>query len=226
MDRIKRLNKYQKGFLVAMIVMVLVFTVPILYVAIVPDPQVTYLGHSDGQLQMGQVWEEDGAFEIQLVDVIVGAVEADGMRQCEAILQITNENVVAHKKFNTMLVYQCAKDSDNAYRIRHGSSKLEGYSEPDDTLYAVYPERLEDVMEVWVSVCDTVEVDGFIYDTIENGDALHQFAVEKGQTATFHYGFRAREHMDVLQMDITVLASKNHDKQYKGSYRVEYNIGK
>ena len=48
---------------------------------------------------------------------------------------------------------------------------------------------------------------------------------QKGQTATFRYGFRAREHMDVLQMHITVLASKNHDQQYHGSYKVDFDMG-
>ena len=43
-----------------------------LYVWIMPEPEPTYLGHSDGDLALGEVWNEEGAFQICVTDVIIG----------------------------------------------------------------------------------------------------------------------------------------------------------
>ena len=196
-----------------------------LYVWIMPEPEPTYLGHSDGDLALGEVWNEEGAFQICVRDVIIGDVDETGMRQCEAVIEVTNENVVAHKRSNTMLLYKFAKDSENAYRISHGSEKLEERLDKIDTEYEAYYGSLKNVMEIWFSVSDDIEINGVIYDSIKKSNELSEFVVEKGKTATFRYGFRAREHIDVLQMHITVLASKNHGQQYHGSYKVDYDMG-
>jgi len=221
----KKLERSTRILFAIIAILILLFIGFVLYVWIMPEPEPTYLGHSDGDLALGEVWNEEGAFQICVTDVIIGDVDETGMRQCEAVIEVTNENVVAHKRSNTMLLYKFAKDSENAYRISHGSYNLEERLAKIETEYAPYNERLSNVMEIWFSVSDNIEVNGVIYDSIEKSNELSEFVVEKGQTATFRYGFRAREHMDVLQMRITVLASKNHGQQYHGSYKVDYDMG-
>ena len=220
----KNVDRPTRIFFAIIAIPILLYVGLVLYVWIMPEPEPTYLGHSDGDLALGEVWNEEGAFQICITDVIVGDVDETGMRQCEVVIEVTNENVIAHKRSNTMLLYKFAKDSENAYRISHGSYKLEERLDKIDTEYEEYHGSLKKVMEIWFSVSDNIEIDGVIYDTIEKSNELSQFVVEKGQTATFRYGFSARENMDVLQMNITVLASKNHDQQYHGRYKVDYDM--
>ena len=220
----KKLERSTRILIAIICIPLLLFAGVVLYVAIVPEPTVTYLGHSDGDLELGDVWNEEDAFQIKVVDVIIGEVDETGRRQCEAILEVKNENVVAHKHSSGMQIYKFAKDSEHAYRISHGSYQLEEKLEKIETYFEPYDGKLSNVMEIWFSVHDNIEVDGVIYDTIEDSNELKQFVVEKGQVATFRYGFTAREHLDVLQMNIKVLASKNHDQQYTGYYKVNVGI--
>lgn len=213
----KKLERPTRILIAMVAIPILLYAGLAIYIHVTPEPEPVYLGHSDGDLQLGQVWEEEGAFQIQMTDVVIGDVDENGIRQCEAVFQVTNENVVAHKKSNTMLVYQFAKDSDNAYRITHGSYNHEERMAKIDEEYEEYRSRLKDVMEIWFRAEAMIDKDGVWKDQVKSTE-LSELAIEKGETATFRYGFTIRESVKHLRFHFNVLASKNHSEQYHGWY--------